>query len=118
MRRLIIAMSQCIIGSACREWFLPQRGLPSGFPPCELAGVSELRPPYRMSRPIPGFRLVLATWGGHGRLADGRRLATGDVLIADPHEAHDYRIDAARWHIAWLHLDRRWGGLGQGTRIR
>jgi AraC-like DNA-binding protein len=71
-----------------------------------------------MSRPIPGFRLVLATWGGHGRLGDGRRLATGDVLIADPHAAHDYRIDAAHWHIAWFHLDRRWGGLGQGTRIR
>ncbi len=71
-----------------------------------------------MSRQIPGFRLVLATWGGHGRLADGRRLAAGDVLIADPHDAHDYRIDGPQWNIAWLHLDRRWPGLGSGTRVR
>ncbi len=106
-------MFQVVISPDCRESFLPQAA-PADFPPLLMAGVSELRPPYRIVRPRPGMRLILATWGGRGRLHfDGAEhvLETGSVFIAPPDRPHAYAIVGARWDIAWLHLAATWHGL-------
>ena len=110
----LMRMSSALIGADCRERFLTLGALPVDFPPLRLAGVSALRPPYRITRPRPGMRLVLATCHGRGHLwfaGAEHVLEAGSVFVAPPDQPHAYAIDGRRWDIVWMHLADTWQGL-------
>jgi len=86
----------------------------------QLAGISDLAPPYAIARPSPDFLLVLATLSGQGWCeAAGcpALLRAGDLLVAPAHHAIAYGLCGRAWRIAWFHfdLDR---GLGAALRGR
>jgi len=106
-----------IIGPRCRERFLPLAER-AGAELRELgvtqAGLSDLVPPYEMSRPDPAFHLVLATLAGRGwsRIVGcAPRLHTGDLLVVPAGTPCAYGISGKRWRIAWFHIERD-RGLG------
>ncbi len=81
-----------------------------------LAGLSRLRPPYRMDRPKPNFHLLIHTLAGRGRgeLA-GRKVgfSPGELWLVPAGVPTDYSIHGPRWDIFWFHLRDlpRWAGL-------
>jgi AraC-like DNA-binding protein len=98
-----------IIGPKCRERFLPL--LPGG--PLQqlgvrLAGISDLKGRYCISRRRTRFGLLLGTMAGEARLTtlEGRRrLCPGDLLLGCPGSTYSYELTPKTpWTIAWFHL--------------
>ena len=112
-----------VIGPRCHERFLPldqASGASLRAQGVQLAGISELAPPYEMARRSPAFHVVLATLAGQGwcEIAGGpTRLRRGDLLIAPAHSPSAYGVSGRQWRIAWFHLDRD-RGLGAALRDR
>lgn len=80
-----------------------------------LAGISDVAPPYAISRPDPNFHLVLYTIAGHAHLTTEDHaypVHAGDVIISPAHYAHAYQ-PVAEWKIAWYHLadTPRWAAI-------
>lgn len=98
-----------IIGPACREHFLPRLAAgPLANLGVTLAGVSDLKEQYCMSRPHPDFCLLLGTLAGRARLITPDHehvLRAGELLIAPAGTAHRYELIQGRpWRIVWFHL--------------
>ncbi len=98
-----------IIGPQCRERFLPllQPG-PLTRLGVTLAGISDLKGQYRMSRLRTNFLLVLGTLDGQARLITDRQerlLQPQDLLIAHAGTCYQYELIRGRpWQIVWFHL--------------
>jgi len=80
-----------------------------------LAGISQVYPPYEIGRRDPNFHLVLYTVSGSAHITTGwfeRTLKANDLFICPAHCSHYYRPDA-KWQIAWFHLSDipRWSLL-------
>ena len=101
------------------ERFLPLRGeeaRPLRERGVRTAGISELRPPYEMSRPSPPFLQILYTIKGraHFRTMDEEGELTADTLWFTPaHQPHQYEIRGRYWEIFWFIIEdtERWRGL-------
>ena len=106
-----------IIPKNCRERFLPLRE-PSLAPLAgrgvTLAGLSDLRPPYKIGRLAPAHHVVIVTLAGGGRWRTGAggegRFRPGQVWVAPAGKAHGYEAGAS-WRMLWFHLEPsgRWG---------
>jgi AraC family transcriptional regulator, arabinose operon regulatory protein len=99
-----------IIPKGCSEVFLPL-DTPSGkglaTRGIELAGISELKPGYRIARPDCPFHLVLFTCRGSGLFESDtlqRPLAEKDILVAPAHSAYRYKPIQTPWTIVWFHM--------------
>jgi AraC-like DNA-binding protein len=98
-----------IIGPQCRERFLPLlEGGPLVRLGVTLAGVSDLKGEYCMSRPQTSFILLLGTLSGRARLTTEKgvqELKAGDLLISPSGKAHRYELIHGRpWRIVWFHI--------------
>lgn len=103
------------IPPSCRERFLPlaQPNLAglraSGL---QMAGVSELFPPYRISRLNPRYSVALYTLAGEARLetdAGEFRLTPETLWISRPGRRHRYWAGPT-WELLWFHFspDAAW----------
>ncbi|MDO9541229.1 MAG: AraC family transcriptional regulator [Kiritimatiellia bacterium] len=99
----------CFIGPRCRERFLPllEKG-PLRQAGVILAGVSDLKGKYSISRGNPGFCLVLGTLAGQARLLTPQkecRLNPSDLFIAPAGSQYRYELVGGKlWRIVWFHL--------------
>lgn len=105
------SISKTIISPASRESFLPL-----SQPWCEplrrrgvqLAGLSQLVPPYELLRPKQGFHSLNLTLGGEvvfDFAGTEQRLTAGTIWVVPAETACGYRIrDGGRWRTLWFHL--------------
>jgi AraC-like DNA-binding protein len=98
-----------IIGPRCRERFVPllQPG-PLSRLGVGLAGVSDLRGRYCMSRPHSALSVILGTLAGRAKLTtntETRFLKPGDLLIAPAPLTHRYElVRSGNWKIVWFNI--------------
>jgi AraC-like DNA-binding protein len=103
------------IPPACRERFLPltQPELaPLRASGLEMAGVSELVPPYKIGRTNPKYHVVLYTVSGSAVLETetGKyALEPGTLWVSRPGRRHQYWADGP-WELLWFHIssDAEW----------
>ncbi|MBU4199741.1 MAG: AraC family transcriptional regulator [Verrucomicrobia bacterium] len=98
-----------IIGLRCRERFLPLlKDGPLRQAGVLLAGVSDLKGKYVISRSTPGFCLVLGTLAGQARLFTPQkkcRLTPLNLLVAPAGSHYRYELVGGKlWRIVWFHL--------------
>jgi len=100
----------CVIGRRCRERYLPllENG-PLRQAGVFIAGVSELKGKYLVSRLDSGFCLILGTLSGQGRLLTAHReyrLKPSDLLVAPAGSRYRYELIGGKpWRIVWMHLN-------------
>ena len=100
-----------IIGTACRERFLPLQhsaAAPLTDLGVNLAGLSDLSGKYRIGREDPGFHLLLYTLAGRGRLerpSGMEFLGPGAVFVAPARRPYAYELAGRSWRILWFHFD-------------
>jgi len=98
-----------LIPPACRERFLPLSqpalaGLRANG--LQMAGISELVPPYHISRVNPRCCVVLYTLAGEARLETGAgefRLLPETLWISSPGRRHRYWAGES-WELLWFHV--------------
>lgn len=98
-----------IIGPRCHERFLARSpGGPLEQLGVRLAGISDLKGRYCISRRQTSFGLLLGTLDGEARLttlAGTRPLVPGDLLLAGVGTTYCYELAPKKpWKIAWFHL--------------
>lgn len=99
----------CTIGPRCHEQFLAilEKG-PLADLGVILAGISDLKGTYVMSRPNPAFCVFLGTLSGEGRFqaeAGEQILKAGDFLLAPAGRPHRYdTISGKIWRTVWFHI--------------
>ena len=106
-------MSDWVAGSsippACRERFLPlaQRELsPLRSSGLQMAGISDLVPPYRIARLDPRYCVALYTVSGSARLetdAGEFALLPETLWVSRPGRRHRYWAGES-WELLWFHV--------------
>lgn len=105
-------IEEVMIPATCRERFLPLHDplcAPLRRLGVHLAGLSDLRPGYRIGRPRPSFHMALFALEGSGRLIlpeMEQRLEPGSLMLAPVDFPYAFRPDGASWRMLWFHFDR------------
>lgn len=99
-----------IIGPDCRESFLPLPAAadhPLQRAGVRMAGLSRLRPPYRIVRPTQNMVLLMGTLNGRGSYRIGGRegaFLPGTLWLIGGEQRVEYAISGRQWDIFWFHL--------------
>lgn len=99
-----------VISGKCGERFLPLSSTaasPLRNTGITLAGISTLKPPYEMGRPLPQNHLLLYTLSGSAELRFSERatrMKEGDLWLIPINRPHHYILDRKQWNIFWFHL--------------
>lgn len=99
------------LSTRCKERFLARPEMTvDAFPqfPMEFAGLSEIRPVYRVRRWQPDHHLLLFTLEGSARLQLGAatfRLQAGSVCVLPAGIDHEYST-GGQWKLVWFHPAR------------
>ncbi len=112
-----------IIGSECRESFIPL-DFPGAAPLAErgvvMSGLSRLCPPYEIARCDPEFHLLIYTVKGRATLyhdTETTHIEPNELRLASAHTPYRYILDEPYWEIMWFHLADidRWRHLRDKT---
>jgi AraC-like DNA-binding protein len=109
-----------IIGKGSREWLVAPGEVPAlTARHVEWGGLSDLKAPYEIARPSPGFGHVLGCVEGEGEIwfeGEWRTARAGIVFVNPPGRAEALRaVPGREWRICWVHASPAFFGGETGS---